>query len=89
MFIWDVYCFLYEHNFSILNLFFYLLFPIENNRTDTAETQQQDAAISKLIKDIDTYKELLKSTEARLSKRIKELSNEVKSLVNIYECFKG
>ncbi|KAI7852062.1 CASP C terminal-domain-containing protein [Circinella umbellata] len=49
-------------------------------KTDTAETQQQDAAISKLIKDIDTYKELLQSTEARLSKRIKELSNEVKSL---------
>ena len=75
---------LYHNNYFILTLFSFPLSPlfsIEYKRTDTAETQQQDAAISKLIKDIDTYKELLQSTEARLSKRIKELSNEVKSLV--------
>ena len=81
--------FSYQYDFSTLTLFFYPLISIENNRTDTAETQQQDAAISKLIKDIDTYKELLRSTEARLSKRIKELSNQVKSLVKLYMNFKG
>ncbi|KAI9496836.1 Golgi vesicle transport-related protein [Zychaea mexicana] len=55
-------------------------YVIRDEGPDTAESQQQDAAISKLFKDIDTYKELLQSTETRLSKRIKELSNEVKSL---------
>ncbi|CDS06133.1 hypothetical protein LRAMOSA08661 [Lichtheimia ramosa] len=47
---------------------------------ENADTQQQDAAISKLIKDVDTYKDLLQKTETRLSKRVKELSSEVKSL---------
>lgn len=46
----------------------------------SAESQQQDAALSKLIKDVDTYKDLLQKTETRLSKRIKELSGEVKTL---------
>lgn len=49
---------------------------------ENADTQQQDAAISKLIKDVDTYKDLLQKTETRLSKRVKELSLEVKSLVS-------
>lgn len=49
---------------------------------ENADTQQQDAAISKLIKDVDTYKDLLQKTETRLSKRVKELSSEVKSLVS-------
>lgn len=52
------------------------------NRNENADTQQQDAAISKLIKDVDTYKDLLQKTETRLSKRVKELSSEVKSLVS-------
>lgn len=51
-------------------------------RNENADTQQQDAAISKLIKDVDTYKDLLQKTETRLSKRVKELSSEVKSLVS-------
>ncbi|KAI9274670.1 Golgi vesicle transport-related protein [Phascolomyces articulosus] len=67
-------------NYDTLTFSFLILKKKQNIRPDTAETQQQDAAISKLIKDIDTYKELLQNTEARLSKRIKELSNEVKSL---------
>lgn len=51
-------------------------------RNENADTQQQDAAISKLINDVDTYKDLLQKTETRLSKRVKELSSEVKSLVS-------
>lgn len=52
------------------------------NSNENADTQQQDAAISKLIKDVDTYKDLLQKTETRLSKRVKELSSEVKYLVS-------
>lgn len=46
-----------------------------------AEQQQQDATISKLMKDVDTYKDLLQKTESRLSKKIKDLSSQNKSLV--------
>ncbi|KAG2194904.1 hypothetical protein INT47_010646 [Mucor saturninus] len=44
------------------------------------ESYQHDAEISKLIKDVETYKDLFKKTEIRLSKKIKDLTLEVKSL---------
>ncbi|KAI9312004.1 CASP C terminal-domain-containing protein [Dichotomocladium elegans] len=36
-----------------------------------------DGVISKLMKDVDMYKDLLQKTESRLSKKIKELSSEI------------
>lgn len=42
---------------------------------------QHEMEINKLIKDVETYKDYLKSSEARTSKKIKELSAEIKSLV--------
>lgn len=42
---------------------------------------QHELEINKLIKDVETYKDYLKSSEARTSKKIKELSTEIKSLV--------
>ncbi|KAL1934315.1 hypothetical protein VTP01DRAFT_6497 [Rhizomucor pusillus] len=53
--------------------------PAENTKSE-AEQQQQDATISKLMKDVDTYKDLLQKTESRLSKKIKDLSSQNKSL---------
>ncbi|KAI7887707.1 CASP C terminal-domain-containing protein [Mucor mucedo] len=52
---------------------------IEGN-TLANESYQHDAEISKLIKDVETYKDLFKKTEIRLSKKIKDLTLEVKSL---------
>ncbi|KAL0077907.1 CASP C terminal-domain-containing protein [Phycomyces blakesleeanus] len=47
---------------------------------DLVETEKQDAEMAKLIKDVETYKNLLQKTDTRLNKRIKDLSNEVKAL---------
>lgn len=53
------------------------------NRTALAtESIQHDAEISKLIKDVETYKDLYQKTEQRLSKKIKELTAESKSLLS-------
>ncbi|OAD75148.1 hypothetical protein PHYBLDRAFT_111647 [Phycomyces blakesleeanus NRRL 1555(-)] len=49
---------------------------------DLVETEKQDAEMAKLIKDVETYKNLLQKTDTRLNKRIKDLSNEVKALVS-------
>lgn len=55
---------------------------IKYNRTVIAnESFQHDAEIAKLIKDVETYKDLFQKTETRLSKKIKELSSESKSLL--------
>lgn len=43
-------------------------------------TVQQDAEFTKLIKDVETYKDMLQKTETRLSKKIKELNADVKAL---------
>ncbi|KAF7729005.1 hypothetical protein EC973_005036 [Apophysomyces ossiformis] len=47
-----------------------------------------DAEISKLIKDIETYKDLYQKTETRLSKKIKELTDETKALTEETERLK-
>ncbi|KAI9022799.1 CASP C terminal-domain-containing protein [Phycomyces nitens] len=52
----------------------------KENAEDLVEAEQQDAEMAKLIKDVETYKDLLQNTDARLNKRIKDLSNEVKAL---------
>ncbi|KAI8385605.1 CASP C terminal-domain-containing protein [Blakeslea trispora] len=44
------------------------------------ENDQHNAEINKLIKDIETYKGLYQTTEARLTKKIKELNNETQAL---------
>ncbi|KAI8329959.1 CASP C terminal-domain-containing protein [Chlamydoabsidia padenii] len=49
---------------------------------------QHEMEINKLIKDAETYKDLLKSSESRTSKKIKELSNEIKSLMDSNETLK-
>lgn len=45
------------------------------------ESLQHDAEISKLIKDVETYKDMFQKTDTRLSKKIKELNAENKSLM--------
>lgn len=40
--------------------------------------------MTKLIKDVETYKDMFQKTETRLSKKIKELTTENKQLVSIY-----
>ncbi|KAI8644803.1 CASP C terminal-domain-containing protein [Parasitella parasitica] len=52
------------------------------------ESTQHDAEVTKLIKDVDTYKDMLHKTETRLSKKIKELTNENKSLTEEKENLK-
>lgn len=44
---------------------------------------EHDAEISKLIKDVDAYRDILQKTESRLSTRIKELTMDVTKLVRI------
>lgn len=44
---------------------------------------EHDAEISKLIKDVDAYRDILQKTESRLSTRIKELTVDVTKLVSI------
>ncbi|GAA5806476.1 hypothetical protein HPULCUR_012010 [Helicostylum pulchrum] len=46
------------------------------------ESVQHDAEISKLIKDVETYKDLYQKTDQRLSKKIKDLTAESKSLLS-------
>ncbi|KAI8884818.1 hypothetical protein K501DRAFT_247112 [Backusella circina FSU 941] len=46
-----------------------------------SEIPQQDAELTKLMKDVETYKDLLQKTETRLSKKVKDLTAETKSLV--------
>lgn len=53
---------------------------MNGNRNETA---QQDAEVTKLIKDVETYKDMFQKTETRLSKKIKELTAEKKTLVSM------
>lgn len=53
---------------------------MNSNRNETA---QQDAEVTKLIKDVETYKDMFQKTETRLSKKIKELTTEKKTLVSM------
>ncbi|KAL9537780.1 hypothetical protein MBANPS3_011471 [Mucor bainieri] len=48
--------------------------------TDGNESAQHDAEVTKLIKDVETYKDMFQKTETRLSKKIKELTAENKAL---------
>ncbi|KAL9549352.1 hypothetical protein PS6_006134 [Mucor atramentarius] len=57
----------------------------EGNRNETA---QQDAEVTKLIKDVETYKDMFQKTETRLSKKIKELTTEKKTLTEERENLK-
>lgn len=50
------------------------------------ESTQHDAEVTKLIKDVETYKDMFQKTETRLSKKIKELTAETKSLVSKNQC---
>ncbi|KAL7310460.1 hypothetical protein PS15m_009957 [Mucor circinelloides] len=52
------------------------------------ETAQQDAEVTKLIKDVETYKDMFQKTETRLSKKIKELTTEKKTLTEERENLK-
>ncbi|CAO0803290.1 unnamed protein product [Mucor circinelloides] len=52
------------------------------------ETAQQDAEVTKLIKDVETYKDMFQKTETRLSKKIKELTAEKKTLTEERENLK-
>ncbi|OBZ88792.1 Protein CASP [Choanephora cucurbitarum] len=45
------------------------------------ENYQHNAEVNKLIKDVETYKDLYKSTEARLTKKIKDLTGENQALL--------
>ncbi|CAO3601199.1 unnamed protein product [Absidia cylindrospora] len=49
---------------------------------------QHEMEVNKLIKDVETYKGLLQSSESRTSKKIKELSTEIKSLMESNEALK-
>ncbi|CEG76159.1 hypothetical protein RMATCC62417_11093 [Rhizopus microsporus] len=55
---------------------------VTNSETEVvAESQlEHDAEISKLIKDVDAYRDILQKTESRLSTRIKELTVDVTKL---------
>ncbi|KAI9480350.1 MAG: CASP C terminal-domain-containing protein [Benjaminiella poitrasii] len=44
------------------------------------ETMQHDAEMTRLIKDVETYKDMLQKTETRLTKKTKELTSEIHSL---------
>ncbi|GAN09984.1 Golgi membrane protein [Mucor ambiguus] len=48
--------------------------------TEGNESAQHDAEVTKLIKDVETYKDMFQKTETRLSKKIKELTAENKGL---------
>ncbi|KAI8374102.1 CASP C terminal-domain-containing protein [Choanephora cucurbitarum] len=45
------------------------------------ENDRHNAEVNKLIKDVETYKDLYKSTEARLTKKIKDLTGENQALL--------
>ncbi|KAI8093690.1 CASP C terminal-domain-containing protein [Halteromyces radiatus] len=49
---------------------------------------QHELEINKLIKDVETYKDLLQKSEARNSKKIKDLNSEIKSLTDSNEALK-
>lgn len=51
--------------------------------TNRNESAQHDAEVTKLIKDVETYKDMFQKTETRLSKKIKELTTENKALVSL------
>ncbi|KAG0162584.1 hypothetical protein DFQ30_001687, partial [Apophysomyces sp. BC1015] len=50
---------------------------------------QHDAEVAKLIKDVETYKDLYQKTDSRLSKKIKELTSETKVLMEETEKLKN
>ncbi|KAI7902143.1 CASP C terminal-domain-containing protein [Cokeromyces recurvatus] len=50
------------------------------NVNERNEALQYDVEITKLIKDVETYKDILHKTETRLTKKIKELTNEINLL---------
>ncbi|CAO3638106.1 unnamed protein product [Mucor fragilis] len=52
------------------------------------ESAQHDAEVTKLIKDVETYKDMFQKTETRLSKKIKELTTENKQLAEERENLK-
>lgn len=67
---------LYKKKFPLI--YFVCIF----DRTALAnESLQHDAEVSKLIKDVETYKDMFQKTDTRLSKKVKELNVENKSLM--------
>ncbi|KAI8065111.1 CASP C terminal-domain-containing protein [Gongronella butleri] len=52
----------------------------ERGTSSANQDTQHEAELNRLIKDVDTYKNLLQKSEARTAKKIKDLTNETKSL---------
>ncbi|RCH81588.1 hypothetical protein CU098_003346, partial [Rhizopus stolonifer] len=53
----------------------------ESQHPTTEGETQHEAEINKLMKDVETYKDLYQKTESRLSKKIKDLTAETQTLV--------
>ncbi|CAO3636925.1 unnamed protein product [Cunninghamella blakesleeana] len=62
----------------------------DNNSTNVNSDlyAQHEMEIEKLMKDVETYKDLLQKTEQRTSKKLKELTSETKTLTDNNELLK-